>query len=363
MKRIVTALAVAVSVTSGVAYAQTAAELLQKAIYLEDSVGDVAQAVAYYRRLLEILPPSSELAATARRRLEAARSREEHQAAPLTASHAPAHLVVATPTPAEIRPSTRTASDRVWFQLLPADTVHVGANGPVLSESARMIAMGVTLRELVGFAYGNQNGTLTRSQVIGGPEWTDTARWDVRVPVPDGTTALVYDADGVVVGGTARPLLQQLLAERFNLVVHRENRQLPVYDMVSGGPGPDLKQSTASCIGDDPSQRCEWRSGLGFVTVQGKTLRHLAVQLSWNFSAITIPVRDRSGLTGKFDYTVSYVPTLLAAPNRAQGNVENPAAGSGPSIVDVLRERLGLRLVERVDTLDVIVIANAQMPS
>jgi uncharacterized protein (TIGR03435 family) len=189
-------------------------------------------------------------------------------------------------------------------------------------------------------------------------------RYDVILPASSsGGLPLSYDSDGVVSGGSALGVLQRLLAQRFGLVTHRERQSMPVYDLVApaAAPGPDLKRSQASCEGADPVNRCEFRSGPGFIVVQGRSMRMLATQLAWNFPAVDRPVRDRTGLEGIYDFTISFVPAFLSSPNRAAPNVPNPAAAAGgASLFQTIEGRLGLRLEERVDALDVMVIDSVQ---
>ena len=71
---------------------------------------------------------------------------------------------------------------------------------------------------------------------------------------------------------------------------------------INGATAPDLKPSHRILRQADPAQRCSFIAGPGFMTVRGMTMGHLAMQLSWNFPAITVPVRDRTGLTGKDHY-------------------------------------------------------------
>lgn len=264
----------------------------------------------------------------------------------------------------QIRISTKNATNRTWFREATLMRGSPASTSPG-SHLEVVAAMGVTLREFIGFAYMNQQGALTRAQVVGGPDWMDTQRFDVIVPVPGNNTGagLMRDEDRIAVGGSIIPALQQLLTEHFQLRVHRENRSLPTFDLIKAdaATAPDLKTSTATCNDRDPAQRCEFRAGPGFITVHGMTMRHLAMQLSWNFPALTMPVRDKTGMTGKFDYTLSFVPALLTAPDPTAPNVPNPAAGNGTSLRQALEQRLGLRLVETTGMFDTVVIDDVQM--
>ena len=110
---------------------------------------------------------------------------------------APAALAPAQASPAQaaqvpsavIRSSTRTAANRTWFQLT---TLVATSSNPIAAPGSTLgvvVANGVTLRELIGFAYMNDRGAVTRSQIIGAPEWADTQRFDIIVPVPAGGQA------------------------------------------------------------------------------------------------------------------------------------------------------------------------------
>ncbi len=285
-------------------------------------------------------------------------------AAPMTAA-APVLQAPPSQSPpsASIRPSVRTAANRVWFQLATL-VRRVPDTGVAAGTTLQVVAAnGVTLRELIGFAYLTDRGALTRSQVIGAPEWADTQRFDVIVPVPEGSGAgLTYNADGVATGGAGIPALQRLLTDAFGLRVRRDQQNLPGIDLVAigGAAKPDLKPSTASCVQADPAQRCSFTAGPGFITVRGMTMNHLATQLAWNFPAITRPVRDRTDLAGKYDYTLSFVPAFLTAPNPTAPNVANPVAGIGLTLQQALEERLGLRLTDTSATFDVVVVEGVQ---
>ena len=102
----------------------------------------------------------------------------------------------------------------------------------------RLQAQNMTLRLLIVAAYQKQS-----FQVIGGPGWLNTTKFDVDARADDPKTSTT----GLL------EMLQRLLADRFKLKVHPETRQVPIYALVlarSGGRlGPQLKPSTANCPG------------------------------------------------------------------------------------------------------------------
>jgi len=111
-----------------------------------------------------------------------------------------------------------------------------------MQPGGRFTAAGVTLRMLIGLAYGTPQPR-PDSQMIGGPDWIGSDRFDI-----------VAKAEGDVVPGPNGQLplmLRALLADRFKLAVHNESRELPIYALVKsrsdGRLGPQLSPATVDC--------------------------------------------------------------------------------------------------------------------
>src|SRR5688572_33249561 len=98
----------------------------------------------------------------------------------------------------------------------------------------RFVAQGVSLQDLIVFAYEVQP-----YQILDGPRWLDTERWDVTAAGAPGSPADVLVA------------LQHLLASRFSLAIRQEKRELPIFALVTARAdrqlGPQLKQSALDC--------------------------------------------------------------------------------------------------------------------
>src|SRR5437870_5825244 len=90
----------------------------------------------------------------------------------------------------------------------------------VTNRGGRFIATGFSLKMLVGRGYGVPEG-----RVIGGPNWIDSERYDIEAKAPDITPA-----------PPLQPMLQAMLADRFQLKAHKETRELPVYELVVRDP-------------------------------------------------------------------------------------------------------------------------------
>src|SRR5258708_39529830 len=83
---------------------------------------------------------------------------------------------------------------------------------------------------------------LTDDKIAGGPSWLATDRFDVIAKLPSATAT----------PETARLMLQNLLAERFGLKLHNDNRPLPAYVLSMGKGTPRMKKSDGSASGCQP---------------------------------------------------------------------------------------------------------------
>jgi uncharacterized protein (TIGR03435 family) len=225
-------------------------------------------------------------------------------------------------------------------------------------------ATNVTLVELIEFAY--QRHVFDDREVIGGPAWMTSERFDLRASV-SGEHA--FDPDGVPRKTLA--LLKTLLAERFELKLHEEDRERPVYALTTtrkdGVLGPRVRKSDIDCgavmRGERPALLPGQGPPCGFKTPPGRlfantfTIPAIASLLSRHLDR---PVIDRTGLSGRFDIELE-AAEIKAAPDYKPGpsdfGLPPPA---GPTIFVALREQLGLQL-EPVDaSVAVIVIDHAE---
>ncbi len=145
-----------------------------------------------------------------------------------------------------------------------------------------------------------------------------------------------------------RLMFQTLLADRFRLKVHRETREVTVYELVAAKNGPKLKAAQAgSRIAIDDRPLSAGRGGV----VMGRDGRHLAGKggtmdqiVRALVGELRAPVVDRTGLSGTFDFDVRFV-------------AENspPDAEPGPSLATAIQEELGLRLEKSKGHVEVVV--------
>jgi uncharacterized protein (TIGR03435 family) len=105
----------------------------------------------------------------------------------------------------------------------------------------RLAAVGVNLYQLVNAAYGNTGGgRIGRGPNC--PDWIDSERFDVEA-VPD-EGSIPPDLDTALLRERMQPMLQRLLAERFNLVVRRVRKELPVYRLTLSKSGAKLTEAS-----------------------------------------------------------------------------------------------------------------------
>jgi uncharacterized protein (TIGR03435 family) len=232
---------------------------------------------------------------------------------------------------------------------------------------------------LVMQAYDLQRHQLTA------PDWMVGAWFDVAAKVPQDTTPEQF-----------RAMLKNFLAERFKMVVHRETKEMQVYNLVIARGGPRLKSSVekpASSAEDPqpepPASNAEptfdkdgfmvrvtprlLRKGGVEVGIGGKARIHgegeTMLDLSERLSILVhAPVADATGLKGKYDYALVFDLAL------AGGGRGNPSAvsttntplssasdnDSGMSIESGLQSQLGLKLDKKKGPVEIVVIDRAE---
>ena len=160
-------------------------------------------------------------------------------------------------------------------------------------------------------------------------------------------------------------MLQSLLADRFKLRLHREAKELPVFDLLVAKNGPKLLKAADRDCTEAPStpRPCDGLHGGpagGFV---GKmvSMSDLADDLSSFAGRLVV---DRTGIQGNFD--IQLPPWSRGAQVTAQAvdDGREPAPDpSSPSLFAVLQEQLGLRLESSKRRLDVLVIDHVEKPT
>ena len=224
----------------------------------------------------------------------------------------------------------------------------------------------ITLQALVQAAYGVQ-----ASQVLGGPSWISSQRYDVQAKMSssaaDDLQKLSPDRREVV----QEHMLQALLVDRFHLVVRHAVKELPVYALVIAKNGSKLKEATPgntysngfSAPDGSPAGASEMAFGGGNLSGQGVPVSLLVSELSQQPELAGRTVIDRTGLAGKYDFTLQWTPQR-SRPGGGLGIDDGSAPdSSGTSLFTALREQLGVALESTKGPVDTIVIDNAERAS
>jgi len=180
-------------------------------------------------------------------------------------------------------------------------------------------------------AYG-----VTHSYRFAGPEWIrKEPRYNIDAKVPTGSTADDVSA-----------MFQALLAERFMLSSHREMREMRAYELVVAKGGPKMKDSeaTKASIIKRPN-----RPGITF-SARMQTPADIALLCE---TRLDRPVVNKTGLSGKYDFVLSFVRDDLSVdPNIPPEDSSHPSV----TLFDAVQQQLGLQLKPVTAKVDVIVI-------
>jgi uncharacterized protein (TIGR03435 family) len=199
-------------------------------------------------------------------------------------------------------------------------------------------------------AYG-----IPSAQIMGAPAWLDSERFDIVAKVDDATAEDLKSFSDEQESSLSRQLVQQLLADRFKLVVHWETREFPVYAIVVAKNGPKLKKSK-----DGGSTNTF--SGNGKLTAESVTMEKLAQTLTgMTERELGRYVIDKTGLEGRYDIELAWSPAdRPAALANASADKTVPP---GPSIFTAIQEQLGLKLESTRGPVRTLVIDHIEQPS
>jgi uncharacterized protein (TIGR03435 family) len=213
-------------------------------------------------------------------------------------------------------------------------------------------AKDVTLLWALHEAYGIYDS----DQWSGGPAWLDKARFDIEAK---------YDVSKYpnLTREQRQAMLQQLLADRFKVVVHHQAKEFPLYALVVAKDGPKFEETKPEDLRKSPVYGviCIGGGHRGTIEMQGCTMKQFAFHLggSGRFD-LGRKVVDQTGLTGYYSIALHWAPVDTANPSSNEPSAPEP---SGPSIFTAVKEQLGLELKPTKGPLDTIVIDHAEMPT
>lgn len=234
----------------------------------------------------------------------------------------------------------------------------------------RFTAQNVSVQALITAAYGGAF-PLRDTQIAGLPAWAGRERFDVEAR-QEGPAVRdeVFDDKSVF---ESFAIVRALLADRFALRVHQETREGPIYVLQRARPrASGLRPTAIDCeailrAGPTGQVRgadgralapCAARTRRGGIVATGATMVELARVLS-RLQGVEREVENRTGLDGRFDFTLEWTP-----PQPPPGvDAAAPVPENGPSIFTALQEQLGLRLEAQRGPVRVLVIDRLERPT
>ena len=213
------------------------------------------------------------------------------------------------------------------------DLSFVGTSGKPFKISGSRITIQGTLRALIAAAYGVKD-----YQISTAPGWADSLVFNVTAKT---------EGDAAPTQEQVRPMLQALLADRFQLKLHHDTKELPVYHLIQTkktsafhAAGPDEIFSWNLTPGPDGTQRSKaTKESIGdFVQLTGVSADR--------------PLIDKTGLTGDIDYEI----LINYDGARTQDDVNR-------AILNAIKDQLGFKLESAKDPIDMLVVDHMEKAS
>jgi uncharacterized protein (TIGR03435 family) len=212
--------------------------------------------------------------------------------------------------------------------------------------------LNMDVKSLIAFAYNVACGKNCDMFISGGPSWLGSSRFNIQAKGNDSSDLTAGMRERI------RQRLRSLLAERFQLVLRRESKEMPVYALKIAKDGHKLK--TPKVQGEQGGIRGERGQMIG----ENAPLNFLIVNITGQLGR---PVIDQTGLTGRFDFTLEFTPDMRGGKGPDvpgdKGDVPSASEPSGPSIFTAIQEQLGLKLEAAREPVETFVIERIEKPT
>jgi uncharacterized protein (TIGR03435 family) len=212
-------------------------------------------------------------------------------------------------------------------------------------------ARNIHLKRLIAVAYA-----VTDFQVFGNVPWLESERYDLDAKAP-GPADLPQ----------LRLMLQSLLADRFQLKIHREPKELSIYSLIpakGAACGPGIVEAPEGDCAATASPQAAAANGTicGVVNINPNAgwIRGHRARVSQLADRLTTllgrTVVDKTGLSGIYDINLTWTPEP-----GLDGSAPTPANtdSSAPALATALQQQLGVKLVSGKGPVEAIVIDSA----
>jgi uncharacterized protein (TIGR03435 family) len=208
----------------------------------------------------------------------------------------------------------------------------------------RFMAHNESLFDLIKYAYDMQD-----KQVLGAPAWVIADKYDV-VAQPD--------IAGKPSPKQLRSMVKKLLADRFQLKFHSEQKELSVYVLSVAKTGPQMRKNESD---PDGLAGFSWR-GLGVLSVENGSMPAFCQQLQ--SLVLDRPVVDKTGLEGKWNFLLKWTPDESQfAGLGVKVPPPSEAVDAPPPLFTAIQEQIGLKLEATKTQVPVMMIDSAAKAS
>ena len=195
-------------------------------------------------------------------------------------------------------------------------------------------ATGQTLKSLMMFAYGVHG-----KQIVDEPAWASSDRYDI---------AGVADVPGEPDLKQMQEMYQKLFADRFGLQLRHEQREMTYYALTVAKGGAKIAKAKD---GDEASPD---QTGEGHGYMEMRYTANLMSDFALGMNYFTDrPVVDETGLKGRYDFALKWMPDSLT--DRGDAQV--------PGLFTAVQDQLGLKLELKKGMVDVLAVQAVKRPS
>ena len=236
--------------------------------------------------------------------------------------------------------SQKPADAPISFPVATIKPSPAGTPTAVQIQGNRFATEGTTFLDLFKYAYAIHD-----DQLVGGPAWLRSEKFDV---LADPETETRPSSDQM------KMAVQQMLTDRFHLVMHREKRLLPVYLLLRTSEALRLTKSGA----DPKGVPGVAYSPVGRLDVVNSTMGDFASFLQ-RF-VLDRPILNETGISGRYDFVLQWTPDT-ADPNEIENRFGGLAAP--PGVFTAVRDQLGLKLQTAKAKVEVFVVDRVNLPT
>jgi uncharacterized protein (TIGR03435 family) len=214
-----------------------------------------------------------------------------------------------------------------------------------MQSAHRFFAKNHTLKTLIEAAYD-----LTPRAISGGPDWTDSDRYDILAGTP-GEVQPNLDEQ--------MSMLRKLLTDRFKLTFHREQKEFSIYALTVAKNGPKLKESAAP--DGQPDLVNVVLPNRIWLPARNSTIAQFASMMQR--AVLDRPVVDKTGLSAKYDFDLEWADDESQFGGLLRKRASADDGPDKPDLFAAVQQQLGLRLEAAKGPIEVLVIDKVARPS